>query len=68
MKIDDLTAYPVSFPIPPDKAVTLGIGRAVKRDAVLIKVATAATSVFSKIANSESEHKQDEQGRVSILY
>ncbi len=25
MKIDDLTAYPVSFPIPPDKSVTLGI-------------------------------------------
>ncbi len=41
MKIDDLTAYAVSFPIPADKAVTLGIGRAVKRDAVLIKVATA---------------------------
>ena len=41
MKIDDLTAYPVSFPIPPDLGVTLGIGRAVKRDAVLVKVATA---------------------------
>ena len=40
MKITDLTAYPISFPIPEDKAVTLGIGRAVKRDAVLVKVAT----------------------------
>ena len=40
MRITDLTAYPISFPIPEDKAVTLGIGRAVKRDAVLVKVAT----------------------------
>ena len=38
MKIIDLTAYPVSFPIPEDKIVTLGIGRATKRDAVLVKV------------------------------
>ena len=40
MKITDLNAYPVSFPIPAQKAVTLGIGRAIKRDAVLIKVET----------------------------
>jgi L-alanine-DL-glutamate epimerase-like enolase superfamily enzyme len=40
MKIVSLVAYPVSFPIPEDKAVTLGIGRTVKRDAVLIKVET----------------------------
>ncbi|MBT5810784.1 MAG: mandelate racemase/muconate lactonizing enzyme family protein [Rhodospirillaceae bacterium] len=40
MKIKSLVAHPVSFPIPEDKAVTLGIGRAIKRDAVLIKVET----------------------------
>ena len=41
MQITDITAYPISFPIPEDKAVTLGIGRAIKRDAVLIKVETS---------------------------
>ena len=40
MKITNVTAIPVSFPIPEDKGVTLGIGRAVKRDAVLVKVET----------------------------
>ena len=41
MQITNITAYPISFPIPEDKAVTLGIGRAIKRDAVLIKVETS---------------------------
>ncbi len=40
MKIADVTAYPTSFPVPPGAGVTLGIGRAVKRDAVLVKVTT----------------------------
>lgn len=40
MKIAQIKAYPVSFPVPPDKSVTLGIGRSVKRDAVLIQVRT----------------------------
>ena len=40
MKIADVTAIPVSFPIPEDGAVTLGIGRTVKRDGVLVKVTT----------------------------
>ena len=40
MRIRTVTAYPISFPIPEDKTVTLGIGRAVKRDAVLVKVET----------------------------
>ncbi len=40
MKIQNLTAHPISFPIPAAKGVTLGIGRAIKRDAVLIKVET----------------------------
>ncbi len=40
MKIADVTAYATSFPVPPGAGVTLGIGRAVKRDAVLVKVTT----------------------------
>jgi len=40
MKIVDVQAYPTSFPIPSEARVTLGIGRAVKRDAVVVKVAT----------------------------
>ena len=40
MKIAELRDYPTSFPLPPDASVTLGIGRAVKRDAVVVKVTT----------------------------
>jgi D-galactarolactone cycloisomerase len=40
MKIVALKAYPTSFPLPPEGGVTLGIGRAVKRDAVVVKVTT----------------------------
>ena len=38
MRITDVQAYPTSFPVPPGESVTLGIGRAVKRDAVVVKV------------------------------
>ena len=41
MKIVKVKAHPISFPVPADKAVTLGIGRAVKRDAVLVRIETA---------------------------
>jgi L-alanine-DL-glutamate epimerase-like enolase superfamily enzyme len=40
MKIRDIKAYPTSFPIPPTNRVALGIGTAVKRDAVVVKVTT----------------------------
>lgn len=40
MKIAALTAVPISFRVPPNKSVTLGIGRAVKRDAVLVRIDT----------------------------
>ena len=40
MKIRTLRAYPVSYRVPQGQSVTLGIGRAVKRDAVLVKVET----------------------------
>ena len=39
LKITDVAAFPASFPV--KKPVTLGIGRAVKRDAVVVKVTTA---------------------------
>ena len=39
LKITDVTAFPASFPV--KKPVTLGIGRAVKRDAVIVRVTTA---------------------------
>src|SRR5258705_9282188 len=40
MKIADVRAYPSSFPIPAANRVALGIGTAVKRDAVIVKVTT----------------------------
>jgi len=40
MKITDVRAYAVSFPIPAANRVALGIGTAVKRDAVVVKVTT----------------------------
>lgn len=40
MKIADIRAVPISFPVPPEKSVRLGIGRSVKRDAVLVRVET----------------------------
>lgn len=42
MKISNIQAYPISFPVPEDKSVRLGIGKSVKRDAVLVKVETDA--------------------------
>jgi L-alanine-DL-glutamate epimerase-like enolase superfamily enzyme len=41
LKIVDIQAFPTSFPLPPGKRVSLGIGTAVKRDAVLVRVSTA---------------------------
>ena len=39
-QIRDVQAYPSSFPLAPDATVKLGIGRTVKRDAVIVKVST----------------------------
>jgi L-alanine-DL-glutamate epimerase-like enolase superfamily enzyme len=41
LKIADIKAYPTSFPIAPENRVALGIGTAIKRDAVVVKVTTA---------------------------
>jgi D-galactarolactone cycloisomerase len=40
MRIADVQAYALSFPVPAEASVRLGIGRAVKRDAVVVKVTT----------------------------
>jgi L-alanine-DL-glutamate epimerase-like enolase superfamily enzyme len=40
MKIVEIKAYPTSFPLPREGGVRLGIGQAVKRDAVMVKVTT----------------------------
>jgi L-alanine-DL-glutamate epimerase-like enolase superfamily enzyme len=41
LRITEITAYPTSFKIGADDAVALGIGRVVKRDAVVVKVTTS---------------------------
>jgi D-galactarolactone cycloisomerase len=41
LRLTDVQAFPTSFPIAPAKRVALGIGTAVKRDAVLVKVTTS---------------------------
>jgi D-galactarolactone cycloisomerase len=40
LRITGIRAFPTSFPLDPKDSVTLGIGRAVKRDAVVVKVET----------------------------
>jgi D-galactarolactone cycloisomerase len=40
MKIHSVEAFPVSFPVPENARVSLGIGTTVKRDAVIVKVTT----------------------------
>jgi L-alanine-DL-glutamate epimerase-like enolase superfamily enzyme len=41
LKIVDVTAFPTSFPVRPEDSLTLGVGRVVKRDTVVVKVVTA---------------------------
>ena len=40
MRIIELKAYPVSVPVPEEKQVRIGIGRMIKRDAVVVRVET----------------------------
>jgi L-alanine-DL-glutamate epimerase-like enolase superfamily enzyme len=40
MLIRDIQAFPISYEIPKENRVTLGIGTAIKRDAVIVKVTT----------------------------
>ncbi len=41
LKIVQIQAYATSFPVPPEASLTLGVGRVVKRDTVVVKVTTA---------------------------
>ena len=41
LRIVDVKAYPTSFPVAAENRVSLGIGTAIKRDAVIVKVTTA---------------------------
>ena len=41
LRIVDIRAYPTSFPVSAENRVSLGIGTAIKRDAVVVKVTTA---------------------------
>ena len=41
LKIVAVKAYATSFPVAPENRLTLGVGRVVKRDAVVVKVTTA---------------------------
>ncbi len=52
LRIVDITAHAVSYPLPEDANVVLGIGRAVKRDAVIVKVTTAG----GLVGYGESHH------------
>ena len=40
LRISDVKAYALSFPIPPGDSVMLGMGRAVKKDTVVVKITT----------------------------
>ncbi len=42
LTITDVQVFPTSFPVAPEDSVTLGVGRTVKRDAVIVKVSTDA--------------------------
>lgn len=52
LAIRDIEAHAVSFPVPAQNSVTLGVGRAVKRDAVIVKVTTAG----GLVGYGESHH------------
>ncbi len=40
LPVREVQAIPVSFPVDPKDSVTLGVGRTIKRDAVIVKVVT----------------------------
>src|SRR6476661_8516989 len=49
MRIANLRAVPVSFPVPAEKSVRLGIGRSVKRDSVLGFDAHDVAGVWARV-------------------
>lgn len=42
LRVREVQAFPTSFPVDPKDSVTLGVGRTIKRDAVIVKVTTDA--------------------------
>jgi L-alanine-DL-glutamate epimerase-like enolase superfamily enzyme len=62
LKIAEITAIPTSFPLPKDSNVRLGIGRAVKRDAVIVRVKTE-----SGIVGHGESHAGRAPGAVAAL-
>ncbi len=52
MRIVELKAYPISVPVPEGRQVSLGIGRMIKRDAVVVRVKTES----GLIGYGESHH------------
>jgi len=62
LKIREIVARPTSFPLPKDSNVRLGIGRAVKRDAVIVKVTTE-----SGLAGYGESHAGRAPGAVAAL-
>ncbi|NIO42672.1 MAG: mandelate racemase/muconate lactonizing enzyme family protein, partial [Burkholderiales bacterium] len=40
LTVREVHAFPASFPVDPEHSVTLGVGRTIKRDAVIVKVVT----------------------------
>jgi D-galactarolactone cycloisomerase len=52
LDIVEIKAYPTSFPVKPEDSISLGVGRVVKRDAVIVKVTTAG----GLVGYGESHH------------
>jgi L-alanine-DL-glutamate epimerase-like enolase superfamily enzyme len=52
LSIADVAAYATSFPVKPEDSISLGVGRVVKRDAVIVKVTTAG----GLVGYGESHH------------
>ena len=52
MRIVEIIAYPISYPIAEKDQVRLGIGKAIKRDAVIVKVTTES----GLVGYGESHH------------
>jgi L-alanine-DL-glutamate epimerase-like enolase superfamily enzyme len=62
LKIADITAIPTSFPLPKGSSVRLGIGRAVKRDAIVVRVRTQ-----SGLVGYGESHAGRAPGAVALL-
>ena len=52
LDIVEIEAWPTSFPVRPEDSISLGVGRVVKRDAVIVKVTTAG----GLVGYGESHH------------